>query len=482
MLKRYSSFVVFFLFIFTSCSAQTDSSSLDLDKFSKYKTLYGADCVQDKITNNRGNGFEDLYGTRNFRVILHGVAYRGGGNNYYHRTDKRNNKNPLPMDGLTNLLENDFSTSVYLYTVNFETSPPYLVDEKDGDSLMYYQLGGNTDSELDSILMFTYNAIMNKEVGPVYLHCWNGWHQSGFVAAVLLKQFCEYDNVKSVHYWEDCADNWTRGYDRIRNAIKDFEPKEKYKISNEVRDAICPCYEDARENDIPLNNNEELKSLKVEVKFPFNVSDLPPSVSTFLDEYAAMLKENKYLKIEVGGHTDSRGKADYNLTLSEKRAKNVYDYLVLQGVDTIQLSYKGYGESSLKNKCKDGVKCLDESHAENRRIEFKIQKISYQINFEKNSSVIEFKDKKILQEIKLMLTSDKDVIVEIGGHADSATGTDFVNDNISTLRAQSVFNYLNIIGLDMTNITVKGYGSHFPIYNDIRDRRIEFKIIENVKE
>ncbi len=473
MLKTLSSLIVF-LFFFTSCSSQSDSTFIDTDKFTNYKILYGAECVQDKITDNRGNGFEDLYGTRNFRVILHGVAYRGGGNNYYHRSDKRNNKNPLPMDGLTNLLENDFSTSVYLYTVNFETSPPYLVDDKDGDSLMYYQLGGNTDSELDSILMFSYNAIMNKNVGPVYLHCWNGWHQSGFVAAVLLKQFCEYDNVKSVHYWEDCADNWTRGYDRIRNAIRDFQPIEKYKIPKEISDIICPCYEDTRQNDVPLNNNEELKSLKVEVRFPSNVSDLPPSVSTFLDEYANMLKSHSYLSIEVGGHTDSKGAESYNLSLSDKRSKNVYDYLVGQGVDTIQLSYKGYGETVLKDM-KDGLS------AENRRIEFKIQKISYQINFEKNSSVITNKDKNILQEIKLMLSSDKEVIVEIGGHADGATGTDFVNDNISTLRAQSVFNYLQNIGLDMSNITVKGYGSHSPVYNDIRDRRIEFKIIENVQ-
>ena len=66
-----------------------------------------------------------------------------------------------------------------------------------------------------------------------------------------------------------------------------------------------------------------------------------------------MLKSNFYLSIEVGGHTDSKGTQSYNLTLSDQRAKNVYDYLVNQGVDTSQLSYKGYGETDLKNK-KDG--------------------------------------------------------------------------------------------------------------------------------
>ena len=100
--------------VFLSDSVLVDTISPLLEKINEYKLKYKVHCVQDKITDNQGNGFEDLYGTRNFRVILHGVAYRGGGNNYYHRTDKRDNKNPLPMDGLHNLLENGFSTSVYL--------------------------------------------------------------------------------------------------------------------------------------------------------------------------------------------------------------------------------------------------------------------------------------------------------------------------------------------------------------------------------
>ena len=68
-------------FAFVSCFAQNDSSKIDDSRFIYYKDLYGVECVEEKITDNRGNGFEDLYGTRNFRVILHGVAYRGGGNN-----------------------------------------------------------------------------------------------------------------------------------------------------------------------------------------------------------------------------------------------------------------------------------------------------------------------------------------------------------------------------------------------------------------
>tara|TARA_B100000683_G_scaffold243322_1_gene252661 strand:- start:5575 stop:7065 length:1491 start_codon:yes stop_codon:yes gene_type:complete len=470
--------VIFIPFISYS---QSDTNSHLFLKYNKYKEMYKVECVEEKITDNRGNGFEELYGTRNFRVILHGVAYRGGGNNYYHRSNKRSNKNPLPMDGLNNLLENGFSTSVYLYNVNFQTAPSFLTNQQNKDTLKYFQLGGNNSSELDSILMFTYNSIVNKEIGPVYLHCWNGWHQSGFVSAVLLKQFCGFSTETALHYWEDCADNWTRGYDRIRNAIRDFEPLEKYSISKEISEAICPCYEDERANDVlkVQNNNDELKSLKITVLFPSNVSDLPPSVSTFLDEYAAMLIENNYLNIEIAGHTDSKGTKEHNLQLSENRAKNVMDYLILQGVGADQLSFKGYGEEFPINECEDGVSCSQAKHAENRRIEFNIKNILFQINFQKNSSIISSADKKILNDILLILKSEENLKVEIGGHADKGTGDDFLNDNISTLRAERVYNYLKENGLDMTNITYVGYGSRKEKYGDYRDRRIEFKIMNN---
>ena len=73
MLKNlvYLSFTFFFCL---SCTAQDDSTSFNFDKFIKYKDRYKVECVDQKITDNRGEGYEELYGTRNFRVILHGVA------------------------------------------------------------------------------------------------------------------------------------------------------------------------------------------------------------------------------------------------------------------------------------------------------------------------------------------------------------------------------------------------------------------------
>lgn len=82
------------------------------------------------------------------------------------------------------------------------------------------------------------------------------------------------------------------------------------------------------------------------------------------------LKKNRNVVVEIGGHSDSKGAAAYNMTLSEKRAKTVYDFLLSKRVDPRQLTYKGYGQLKPLIEVDSG-----ENEEENRRIEFKIIKI-----------------------------------------------------------------------------------------------------------
>ena len=89
-----------------------------------------------------------------------------------------------------------------------------------------------------------------------------------------------------------------------------------------------------------------------------------------LNRVAIVLKDNPGLRVQLGSHTDSRGSNDLNQTLSTARAKSVYDYLVNRGVPAKGLSYKGFGESKIINKCFDGVTCTDQEHALNRRTEY----------------------------------------------------------------------------------------------------------------
>lgn len=85
-----------------------------------------------------------------------------------------------------------------------------------------------------------------------------------------------------------------------------------------------------------------------------------------------MLKDNPSMRIELDSHTDSRGSASANKALSQRRAESVVNYLVAKGISRGRLVAKGFGETKLLNKCRDGVSCPESEHQKNRRTEFKI--------------------------------------------------------------------------------------------------------------
>ncbi|MFK7798674.1 MAG: OmpA family protein [Aureispira sp.] len=107
------------------------------------------------------------------------------------------------------------------------------------------------------------------------------------------------------------------------------------------------------------------------INYELNKAKLDMANSRGLTEVIQLLKDNQ-ISVEIRSHTDARGSSSYNTELSEKRAKAVYDYLVKNGVNKHRLKYKGYGESKLLNKCKDGVRCSNSEHAENRRTDFRV--------------------------------------------------------------------------------------------------------------
>jgi outer membrane protein OmpA-like peptidoglycan-associated protein len=94
---------------------------------------------------------------------------------------------------------------------------------------------------------------------------------------------------------------------------------------------------------------------------------------TNLKKLARYLKDNQETKIEIVGYSDTQGPETYNLKLSERRAKVVYDYLLQLGVSKKQLSYKGAGVKSQIsiNQYKDGS-YVWESLPYNRRVEFSV--------------------------------------------------------------------------------------------------------------
>lgn len=82
------------------------------------------------------------------------------------------------------------------------------------------------------------------------------------------------------------------------------------------------------------------------VNFESNSDRLLPGATDVLDGAAATLQRNPSITVEVAGHTDSDGAAEYNESLSQRRAETVRDYLVSAGVDASRMTARGYGETS----------------------------------------------------------------------------------------------------------------------------------------
>lgn len=97
---------------------------------------------------------------------------------------------------------------------------------------------------------------------------------------------------------------------------------------------------------VDLNGCEQKGSVTLEgVTFEFDSAVLTAASEKVLDTTAQGLKTHPRVRIELQGHTDSKGADKYNQKLSQQRAEAVRDYLQRQGVNASQLSARGYGES-----------------------------------------------------------------------------------------------------------------------------------------
>ncbi len=174
--------------------------------------------------------------------------------------------------------------------------------------------------------------------------------------------------------------------------------------------------------DVMTGNNSQgtflanVELVRAEVNTTFEIENIyydydkhfiRPDAAIELDRLVTVLKDNPQITVEMGSHTDSRGRDAYNMSLSQKRAKAAYEYLLNQGIDGSSLTYRGYGETTLINSCKNGVTCSEKAHQENRRTELKIVGIRAEDPMDKKSL------KDIIEEEQLMLEVTNSPIIKI---------------------------------------------------------------------
>lgn len=114
---------------------------------------------------------------------------------------------------------------------------------------------------------------------------------------------------------------------------------------------------------ISLNSKINLSN----IYFDFDSYGLKEESYPELHRLKEYLQLNNNIRIEIAGHTDNVGGEEYNIDLSLKRAREVYKFLIENGISEERLTYKGYG-----SRFPDANNSIDESRRQNRRTEIKI--------------------------------------------------------------------------------------------------------------
>jgi len=101
------------------------------------------------------------------------------------------------------------------------------------------------------------------------------------------------------------------------------------------------------------------------INFKTNSAEVTKDSHAVLDKAVQVLKDYPDVRLEIGGHTDNVGKADYNLELSRKRAESVKKHMVDKGIQDERLNAVGYGMDKPIEPNKTAA-----GRAKNRRTEF----------------------------------------------------------------------------------------------------------------
>jgi len=195
------------------------------------------------------------------------------------------------------------------------------------------------------------------------------------------------------------------------NTVDIIAPTEKV-LDVEFKKSVLAMTEKAvTENEKIESKKQEIKELKTETKtefeknpegnipvkksvvnvkrvfFEYDKSTVNENYRYYLDQLAKDLKANPQMKIEITGHTDSKGSDDYNMNLARKRAMAVHQFLMSKGISTnrLNLKYKGESAPSAPNENPDGSDNVG-GRSQNRRVELKLNNLpeNIEVNYEEN--------------------------------------------------------------------------------------------------
>lgn len=150
-----------------------------------------------------------------------------------------------------------------------------------------------------------------------------------------------------------------------------FDTKDEYLAAITPPEPIIPV--ETTPVKVPVEPEPEKIYILKPVYFGFDKYSVAEATRTTLNEVVQAMEAVPELRIEVVGHTDSKGSDTYNMGLSRRRAEKVVEFLVQSGVDKTRILSKGMGETEpvARNTNPDGSDSPG-GRKFNRRVEFRI--------------------------------------------------------------------------------------------------------------
>ena len=155
------------------------------------------------------------------------------------------------------------------------------------------------------------------------------------------------------------------------NTVGVTEPGEMSKtlvLTRKPEEVVASTGDDEETIELTLNQPIRLANIYYDFDDDKILPDAEPDLQYILD----LMQQYPEMVVELGSHTDARGKDSYNQVLSQRRAQSAVDWIAARGIDRARLRARGYGEEVILNQCENGVRCDDDEHRFNRRTEFRI--------------------------------------------------------------------------------------------------------------
>ncbi|WP_299101061.1 OmpA family protein [uncultured Winogradskyella sp.] len=316
----------------------------DIWKISIDGDSYGKPVNLGKSVNTSGKeGFPSI--TDNDVLYFASLGKQGFGGLDIFKYDLNSIEDAVNLGSSVNTNKDDFA-----FSLNSKLKVGYFSSNRSGADNIYMAIpicqfetvAIVKDAESSKILSGAKIAILDDQHNQIATQATDAAGKTSFNVS------CE--NAYSINI---TMDGYQTAFYRVEESEgEDIVIKANLKLINEM----------ITETEVKLNN----------IYFEFNKSNITLQGASELNKLVKIMTDYPDMKILVRSHTDSKGQAEYNLKLSEKRAQATVQYLISKGVSEERLSAKGMGSLEPKINCKSN--CTDEQDAENRRSEFLIVK------------------------------------------------------------------------------------------------------------